>query len=137
MHFRRNVEMKYFYMQTIIYESKSDYNEVIIMFYPLLLFRKKILDAIDLIKTYKIWVMIPKTCYITSWQCLFQNLLHRFRISKDATRWRRYQKHIILTCLFCGKMETMYCFMRKCKGSNVVQIINSLSRVDTIYPHSS
>ena len=31
----------------------------------------------------------------------------------------------------------MYCFMRKCKGSNVVQIINFLSRVDTIYPHSS
>ena len=64
MHFRRNVEMKYFYMQTIIYESNSDYNEVIIMFHPILLsyiskkvlhlvVRKKKLDAIDLIKTYK------------------------------------------------------------------------------------
>ena len=56
--------MKYFCMQTIIYESNSDYNEVIIMFHPILLsyiskkvlhlvVRKKKLDAIDLIKTYK------------------------------------------------------------------------------------
>ena len=37
-------------MQAIIYELNSDYKEVIIMFEP---FRKKLLDAIDLIKTDK------------------------------------------------------------------------------------